>query len=147
MNGSHGLRLAMALLIALYGTAFAGEKKEAALSSDSPQLDASPAMTDESLEKSEIEKAEKILSDKLKDPSSVQFKDVIYNPTKHAVCGTYNAKNSYGAYIGFSDFAVDENRHVFTIRPASPGDTYAELQEKLADMKGTKILCPNLVER
>lgn len=48
------------------------------------------------------------LANKMKDPSSVQFRNervVEYN-NGHLVCGEYNAKNSYGAYVGFSPFAA-----------------------------------------
>lgn len=48
---------------------------------------------------------------KLKDPSSVQFMDVKVDKFKTPEgriatdwCGKFNAKNSYGAYIGFRQF-------------------------------------------
>lgn len=37
----------------------------------------------------------------MKDPSSFQYKDVIYTD-KNAVCFLYNGKNGFGAYTGFS---------------------------------------------
>jgi hypothetical protein len=42
----------------------------------------------------------------LKDPASVQFRDVVVvrNGKSVTVCGEYNAKNSYGAYVGFQKF-------------------------------------------
>jgi hypothetical protein len=38
----------------------------------------------------------------LKDPSSVQFRNVKAN--SEVICGEYNSKNSYGAYSGFEPF-------------------------------------------
>ena len=38
----------------------------------------------------------------LKDPSSVQLQVVTSKPG--VICGRYNAKNSYGAYVGFKSF-------------------------------------------
>jgi hypothetical protein len=42
----------------------------------------------------------------MKDPSSVQFRNVSYRATGtlEVVCGEYNAKNSYGGYVGFKIF-------------------------------------------
>lgn len=42
----------------------------------------------------------------LKDPSSAQYQNVTYVSSKEAVCGEVNAKNSYGAYVGFRRFHV-----------------------------------------
>jgi hypothetical protein len=58
----------------------------------------------------DVERYKDLLARKMKDPSSVQFRDV-YVPEKSesglpAICGEYNAKNSYGAYVGFQRFAV-----------------------------------------
>lgn len=51
--------------------------------------------------------AKSAVADSLKDPSSVQFRDVHYYPTTGAVCGQFNARNSFGGYVGFSLFKVD----------------------------------------
>ena len=48
------------------------------------------------------------LEDRLKDAESVKFKDITYSPTDSAnmwnMCGQMNAKNSYGAYVGYQRF-------------------------------------------
>ena len=47
------------------------------------------------------------LESSLKDPSSVQYKNVGIITKKagtKTVCGEYNAKNSYGGYVGFKRF-------------------------------------------
>jgi len=62
-----------------------------------------------------IAKAQKIMSDRTRDPSSVQFRNMRYIPEKHSVCGSYNAKNGFGGYIGFRRFAVDDAGHVYEL--------------------------------
>lgn len=44
---------------------------------------------------------------KVKDPDSVIFKDVFHNYTQEigvVACGRFNAKNSFGAYTGYTRF-------------------------------------------
>ena len=48
----------------------------------------------------EIAKAQSMVEALLKDPSSAQFKDQIYN------CGLVNAKNGFGAYMGYKRYIV-----------------------------------------
>lgn len=50
-----------------------------------------------------ITTAKERISRQLRDPASVQFRNVERHP-KGAVCGEYNAKNGYGAYVGFKPF-------------------------------------------
>jgi hypothetical protein len=54
-----------------------------------------------------VAKAQSVVRDLMKDPNSVQFKEVHVVPAYKVVCGRYNAKNAYGAYTGFRLFAVD----------------------------------------
>jgi hypothetical protein len=53
-----------------------------------------------------IEEAQRVVADRMKDPRSVQFRNVATGSLGH-VCGELNAKNSYGAYVGFKRFFVD----------------------------------------
>jgi hypothetical protein len=55
-----------------------------------------------------VSKAKAILTANYKDPESVQFKDLIVAKTiiSRALCGSVNAKNSYGGYIGFKNFYI-----------------------------------------
>ena len=49
------------------------------------------------------------LRNTMKDPSSVEFKDLAVrgsNENRH-VCGWYNAKNGFGAYNGFKRFIAN----------------------------------------
>ena len=55
-----------------------------------------------------IEMALQQVRDSMKDPSSAQFEDVqavAYQDGK-VVCGSVNAKNSYGGYVGFTPFVA-----------------------------------------
>ena len=56
--------------------------------------------------KAEIEKAKQGVRAQMKDPASVQFRNVRgYNKGGMALlCGEVNAKNSFGAYTGFRRF-------------------------------------------
>lgn len=52
----------------------------------------------------------KFLMDGLKDPESVQFRNVYLSTNESPViCGEMNAKNSYGAYVGFKRFYYMNN--------------------------------------
>lgn len=71
----------------------------------------------------EIEAAEKliaVLKSKLKDPDSAKFRgvkiaiaayDIEGTKSAYAICGEYNAKNSFGGYGGFEGFVVENNIH------------------------------------
>ena len=56
-----------------------------------------------------INEAKAAISHDLKDPSSAQFRNIwiAYEAEidKSTVCGEVNAKNSFGAYVGFAQFA------------------------------------------
>jgi len=54
-----------------------------------------------------IELAQEKLAAKMKDPSSVQFKETFRYGNDLKVSGKYNAKNGYGAYTGFKTFRVE----------------------------------------
>lgn len=57
-----------------------------------------------------ISDAKAAIIQKLKDPASASFRDVVYVPTAQGtggtVCGEVNAKNAYGGYVGFTPFFV-----------------------------------------
>lgn len=53
----------------------------------------------------EIDAAKDMVASEMKDPSSVQWKDVKRcNSDRNVVSGEVNAKNSYGAYVGYTAF-------------------------------------------
>lgn len=45
-----------------------------------------------------------LVANKMKDPSSVKFRDVNVYLDHRLVCGQVNAKNSFGAYAGYTRF-------------------------------------------
>lgn len=45
------------------------------------------------------------MADYLFDPASAQYRNLRAG-RQGAVCGRYNAKNRYGAYVGFKDFVL-----------------------------------------
>jgi hypothetical protein len=50
------------------------------------------------------ESAEAAIGENMKDPFSMQFRDVKFDGVSY--CGYVNAKNSWGAYAGFNRFYV-----------------------------------------
>lgn len=69
----------------------------------------------------------------LKDPSSAQFRD-LYAITRglgdDTVCGEINAKNSYGAYVGFRKFYVYSNGKYLI---SDPDSAIASLPQMVCD--------------
>lgn len=57
-----------------------------------------------------IENAKKIASEAMRDPSSVQFRNIAFAESSGAVCGEINSKNGFGGYLGFRRFAVEGDR-------------------------------------
>jgi hypothetical protein len=55
-----------------------------------------------------VAKSTRILAERLKDPDSAKFTKlrVANNNGQQLVCGSVNAKNSYGGYVGAKDFYV-----------------------------------------
>ncbi|MHA3078772.1 hypothetical protein [Acinetobacter sp. ANC 5502] len=62
-------------------------------------------------EQAEIKATEEIVKYYLKDGESARFRNVIKN------CGEVNAKNSWGAYSGFSRFIVRDDKQVIFDAP------------------------------
>jgi hypothetical protein len=92
----------------------------------------------------EIALAKKIVADRMKDPTGVLFKDVAYVKEKQAVCGSVNAKNSYGGYAGFESFAVGPGGevHIFDGSTTCFGsDKMACYKRKIADIQAIKENC------
>lgn len=51
-----------------------------------------------------ISDAKSALREKMRDPDSVKFKDIMACSKPGGIVGKYNAKNGYGAYSGFELF-------------------------------------------
>lgn len=90
-----------------------------------------------------VAKAKKSISRDLKDPDAAKFRDIgIYKSTTGkggvSVCGEINAKNSYGAYVGFRKFLVSDD--IAIIDGAEGGLSYDSLgpalcHERIASVK------------
>lgn len=50
-----------------------------------------------------------LVRDRMKDPSAVQFR-ALHVGASGALCGEMNAKNSYGGYVGFKPFVVQDGQ-------------------------------------
>lgn len=97
----------------------------------------------------EISRGKELVANRMKDPSSVQFKDVVYFKARQVVCGSVNAKNSYGAYGGFEQFAVgpDGVVHMFDGSTSCYGsEKYACLKRKIVEMQAIKENCSSTPE-
>ncbi len=81
-----------------------------------------------------IWRAQKMVADQMLDPGSATFREV--RVVKGAVCGFVNAKNRYGAYVGYTMFAVEDTGAIL-IQPTTSPDTSISgtLGEKYARMK------------
>ena len=73
-----------------------------------------------------MEKGKKAIADSLKDPSSAQFRNVrlVEYLDGVVVCGDVNGKNSYGGYVGFTNFVSGTSSG--TMR-STDSDKYAEI--------------------
>lgn len=61
-----------------------------------------------------VRKAQELLVQDFKDPASAQWRGLAVSTdgtygTRRVLCGQVNAKNAYGGYIGFKEFAVAES--------------------------------------
>ncbi len=67
-------------------------------------------------DKGVVERAKSSVKEQLKDPESAQFK--IKAAAGPIVCGTVNAKNSYGGYVGATRFMYNGKTNNATLGPS-----------------------------
>lgn len=86
-------------------------------------------------------------ADTFKDPSSVQFRKVTLNPTKTALCGEVNAKNSFGAYTGFRPFVTLESEvHVAgSACSGNKSNSIADLDADIACLRASNVVIRALI--
>ena len=73
-----------------------------------------------------MDKGKNLLKSKLKDGKSARFKNVYFNVGSigvPATCGKVNAKNSFGAYMGYIKF-ISAGRLEFTFTENDVSDFY-----------------------
>lgn len=67
-----------------------------------------PAAAQKSSSAKFVNDAKKVVADAFRDPDSVRFRDMgiyqKYNSELKYICGEVNAKNGYGAYVGYKSF-------------------------------------------
>lgn len=86
--------------------------------------------------------AKAALTKSLKDPSSVQYKSLfVAKQSLPALCGEINAKNSYGAYVGFRPFYATGKSSLTSVRDSSADEAFifdkmypSMCGQKLADL-------------
>lgn len=95
----------------------------------------------------EIEQAKNTVSRGLKDPDSVQFRDI--RKVKNSkgiisICGDMNAKNSYGGYVGYTAFSYSQGISTIIAKDSELPDLIdygasgcgGELKDKIAHNPG-----------
>lgn len=80
-----------------------------------------------------VNKIKNLVRAALKDPDSAIFGEVGYNPETRTGCGSVNAKNSFGGYVGQKLFLVNVDGKVEFEQPAPTGTMDAEKLNVLAD--------------
>ena len=86
-----------------------------------------------------LARVKKVMESYLFDPTSAQFRNVKAGRDGSA-CGSYNAKNRYGAYVGFKDFVLtSDNRIVASdTNGGIAASSNAEFIDAYLDACGTK---------
>ena len=87
--------------------------QEAPLTLSPLELQARRTITDEASARAKQKKLEEaaraVMEDYLFDPASAKYTG-LRGGRGAAICGKYNAKNRYGAYVGFKDFVISGDR-------------------------------------
>lgn len=79
-----------------------------------------------------VRAAKRNIAAQMKDPSSVQFRDLYIgrdSDGKLSLCGEINAKNGYGAYAGFRPFVANASALAYF------GDQIAEIWPEFCGKK------------
>lgn len=73
-----------------------------------------------------LEEIKDAVASKLRDPSSVQIRNVriVEGPEGRFYCGEVNGKNAYGGYAGFVDFNTLAGLRAFIISVEEPNSSY-----------------------
>lgn len=77
----------------------------------------------------DFSEAIEIVNETLKDPESAQFRElrrVVNTRGTTVVCGEYNARNSYGGYVGYEPFAIIDRYLMTGLEDAERSGCYGE---------------------
>ena len=80
-------------------------------------------------------KAESVLKNLLKDPSSAQYEDV--DQKGDVVCGFVNSKNALGAYTGFAPFYIENG--VAVLRDGPDGAFFKKFVAVCSDSQSKRL--------
>lgn len=112
---------------------------------DKVSADQKPKGTDskssKDIARKEVERFKQALTSRFKDPSSAQFKNVAAYGEQDPIsvtflCGYVNAKNSYGAYVGFKKFVMTGTD---TVQYDDPDNPFAIEEKWKAACTGTEL--------
>lgn len=104
------------------------------------------AQTTTTIQHESVESTILQIKDRLKDPSSVQFRNIYINSLKTgatSVCGELNAKNSFGGYTGFNAFYqsnTDKEPIIYSESDSNPDKKKFKAMYFLYCNKGTSIV-------
>ncbi len=90
-----------------------------------------------------VSDAKKALKSRLKDPESATFSEVKSNEDG-TVCGKYNAKNSFGGYVGEKIFSYENGVITINEDEAAPDDEpnkIAWYDRKIAEIDKLIAIC------
>ena len=92
-----------------------------------------PQIAERHEQDSSEDRAKTYVSSLMRDPSSVQFKNV--EAHKNCVIGSVNAKNAFGGYTGFQDFFYNDQMRFAKLEPDEndPSLNTAESLRRVAD--------------
>ena len=93
--------------------------------------------------------AQRLVAAQMLDPDSANFRSV-RTADDGAVCGLVNAKNRYGAYVGFTRFVVDERGRVLlepttSLDGSMTGKSLAEMQRNIGVIEDRIALLNRMV--
>lgn len=88
-----------------------------------------------------VQRAKRSVSDQFKDPDSAKFRDLyLANKGLPTLCGEVNAKNSYGAYVGYRGFFYNSvSSYIDDGKELGSGFLYRKLQPSSCKDKFTDI--------
>jgi hypothetical protein len=90
------------------------------------------------------------VSSLMKDPGATQFRGVEVidqGDGTEAVCGEYNAKNSFGAYAGYSGFVYYANRVDLETSSYTSDRSLSEIESSISYLENSRIRCIEPVTR
>lgn len=87
-----------------------------------------------------IARAKRSLASGFKDPDSAQFRDLfISGDAMPVLCGEVNAKNSYGAYVGFRRFYATGKESLNSVESAKEDYVFTRMWPSMCGVKKVSV--------